>query len=86
MVVLLFYKCTNISCSDEHLFYIALIEALELQTEHSLDPLAKSFAHRSRVGYGRSAVGRETERVWGSWMPKQSNHAAASELVLVEPC
>lgn len=31
MVVLLFYKCTNISCSDEHLFHIALIGALELR-------------------------------------------------------
>lgn len=32
MVVLLFffYKCTNNSCSDEHLFYMALIEALQL--------------------------------------------------------
>lgn len=59
MVVLLFYKCTNISCSDEHLFYIALIEALELQAVRSLDPLAKSFARRSRVGYGQSAVGRD---------------------------
>lgn len=59
MVVLLFYKCTNISCSDEYLFYIALIEALELQAIRCLD--AKSFAHRPRVGYGQSIEGRDNK-------------------------
>lgn len=68
MVVLLFYKCTNISCSDEHLFYIALIEALELQAIHSPEPLAKSFAHGSRVGYGQSAVGRDKHNGCGAPM------------------
>lgn len=61
MVVLLFDKCTNISCSDEYLFYIALIEALELQAIRCLDPLAKSFAHRPRVVYGQSIEGRDNK-------------------------
>lgn len=40
-----FNKCTNISCSDEHLFYMALIEALQLQATQAIHPLAKGFLH-----------------------------------------
>lgn len=57
MVVLLFYKCTNISCSDEYLFYMALIEALELQAIRSLNPLAKSFCTSIQSAVGRDKRG-----------------------------
>lgn len=64
MVVFLFNKCTNISCSDEYLFYIALIEALELPRS-----IGKEFCGWNQGGMwanetGVGSLGAKAEHPW----------------------
>lgn len=70
--IALFYQCTNISCSDEYLWDIALTEALQLLPPHSLDPLALLFHVDPGWDMARA------------WTPKQSTQPFG-ELLLVHP-